>query len=81
MTVRVLLFGPEASKAGRDHVIVQLVADRTCGAVKAAVTRSCEPIAESVGAARIALNGKFADDEQIVSDGDEVAVIGMVSGG
>ena len=81
MKVRVLLFGPEAARAGCDHVVVNLGPDRTCAAVKSAVAQTCENLGEDVLSARIALNGRFAADEQVVRDGDEVAVIGMVSGG
>ncbi len=71
----------EASKAGRDQWLWNWGWTRPA-AVKAAVSavvRSRSPGASARPGSR--LNGKFAADEQVVRDGDEVAVIGMVSGG
>jgi molybdopterin converting factor small subunit len=81
MMLRVLIFGPEAARAGRDHVPVTLNEDRTCGAVLRAVALVCPAIAPMLAGARLAVNSKFADAAQVVRDGDEVALIGMVSGG
>ena len=81
MTLRVLIFGPFAAKAGRDHVPVTLANDRSCGAVLRAVAQACPTLAPMLAGARLAVNSQFADAGQVVRDGDEVALIGMVSGG
>ena len=81
MTVRVLLFGPEAAAAGKRHVEVTVPHNATCASVKAAIAAVEPVLAASVAAARLAVNGEFAGTEQRVGPGDEVALIGMVSGG
>lgn len=81
MTLRVLIFGPQAAKAGRDHVAVTLAGDRTCAAVIRAIAEACPVLAPTLAGARVAVNSRFADPEHIVREGDEIALIGMVSGG
>lgn len=81
MTLRVLIFGPEAAKAGRDHVAVTLAEDRTCAAILRALAHACPALGPTLTGARLAVNSRFAEPSHIVREGDEVALIGMVSGG
>ena len=81
MTLRVLIFGPFAARAGRDHVPVTLADDRTCAAVLREVAQACPTLAPMLTGARLAVNSRFAEAGQVVREGDEVALIGMVSGG
>ena len=81
MEVRVLLFGAEAAAAGRADVRVRVDGACTCATVKRELARALPALAGMVGSARVAVNAEFAPPEQPIKDGDEVALIGMVSGG
>ena len=81
MRIRVLLFGAEAAAAGRREVSVDLDADATCAALKRALERAEPALRPLLGVARVAVNSEFAPEEQRIQPGDEVALIGMVSGG
>lgn len=86
MKMRVLLFGPEAAAAGRDCVIVD-TADSgataiTCRHLSGLLGDACPALRPSLATARFAVNGEFAPSpETPVREGDEVALIGLVSGG
>lgn len=81
MEVRVLLFGPEAHAAGRRDATLDVAAPVTCARVKEALARALPMIAGNVSAARLAVNAEFAAPERVIAPGDEVALIGVVSGG
>lgn len=66
--------------AGRREVVVT-VAEPTAGRVLEALARESEALAPSLAASRLAVNHAFVGDEHALSPGDEVALIGMVSGG
>lgn len=82
MQINVLLFGPQAQLAGKRELRVHLQEEPvTAGAVIEAI-RTLEPQLEpSLRTSRLAVNHEFAANEQSVAPGDEVALIGMVSGG
>lgn len=82
MVIRVLLFGPEAAAAGVRAVEVD-VADgaRTAAAVLGRIGEACPALRGRLGSARLAVNGEFAAPAQAIGVGDEVALIGLVSGG
>jgi|GEM_PF-474953 len=79
MRVEVRLFGPERAAAGRDTVAVDLAESATAGDVLAAVGEACPGL--SLAAARLAVNHEFAEPARAIASGDEVALIGLVSGG
>lgn len=81
MMVRVLLFGPEAAAAGRAFVDADAPPGATSADIKAAVARACPAVAPLLGPARLAVNAEFVPDGRAVCPGDEVALIGLVSGG
>ncbi|GIW75335.1 MAG: hypothetical protein KatS3mg104_0398 [Phycisphaerae bacterium] len=79
---RVLLFGPIAQTAGttcaevmieQPDILVEQLIETLC--------RQNPGIASSVRTCRIARNHAFAQDHERVSFRDELALIGMVSGG
>lgn len=81
MQVTVLLFGPQATLAGTREITVE-PAEPTAGSVLAALaTAAAEPLVGSLGTSRLAVNHEFAEDTHPIRPGDEVALIGMVSGG
>ncbi len=81
MRVRVLLFGPEADAAGASEVSVDVDETPTCAALRAHLARAVPALVPSLPGCRFALNGEFAPDSSAIGEGDEVALIGMVSGG
>lgn len=80
MQVNVLLFGPQATLAGKREVAVE-VAEPTAQAVLTALSEAAEPLAASLAASRLAVNHEFVAETHPIRPGDEVALIGMVSGG
>lgn len=81
MTVRVLLFGAEAAALGAAHADVDIEHTPTCNAVKAALLKRFPALAPHLPAARLAVNSEFSPPDRIIAQGDEVALIGLVSGG
>lgn len=81
MRTRVLLFGPFAAAAGASSVEVEAGASPTAGEVLASLPRASEALTPLMPGARLAINCAFADPAAIVREGDEVALIGLVSGG
>ncbi len=81
-TVEVLLFGPLAARAGADRVTVPVPGlPLPCEAVREAVARAHPELSESLSLHRFAVNARFVPEDHPVEAGDEVALIGMVSGG
>jgi len=81
MTVEVLLFGPERAAVGADRVRVPLADERTCAALRAGLAAAAPALAPALATARFAVNSRFVADSYGIGEGDEVALIGMVSGG
>lgn len=82
MRVSVLLFGPQATLAGARSVEVDTVGEApTANEVLAALREAAPALTGSLASSRLAINHEFAADNQIIQPGDEVAIIGMVSGG
>ena len=81
MTVKVLLFGAERAAAGTDALAVALDGHRTCLAVRAALERQCPALRAHLKTARFAVNCSFVPDDRAIDTGDEIALIGLVSGG
>ena len=82
MTVTVLLFGPQAQLAGHREIAVDVPGDvATVGAVLAALGEAAGELRDSLRTSRLAVNHEFATEETVINPGDEVALIGMVSGG
>ncbi|MEN0111214.1 MAG: MoaD/ThiS family protein [Planctomycetota bacterium] len=81
MTVTVLLFGPQAQLAGASEIAVEVGEAPTADDVLAAIGAACEALRPSLGVSRLAVNHAFASGDTPVSASDEVALIGMVSGG
>lgn len=82
MLARVKLFGPMCQAVGRNELSINLQAELpSCAALRSAI-RAGEPrLAGFVDACRFAVNGRFAGEEQRLTEDDEIALIGFVSGG
>ncbi len=82
MEIRVQLFGTEARTVGRSAVCVQLAGPRcTCSELRARMAEVEPRLATALRTGRFAVNHAFATDAQPIAPGDEVALIGLVSGG
>ena len=79
MRIEVKLFGAERAAVGCGTVAVDLAEGATAGDVLAALGEACPGL--SLASARLAVNHEFAGAERIIAPGDEVALIGLVSGG
>jgi molybdenum cofactor cytidylyltransferase len=79
--VTVRLFAVARQRAGRPEVTVELDEPATVGDLKRALATAVPELAPIVPALRIAIAAEYADDDQPVPPGAEVAVIPPVSGG
>jgi molybdopterin converting factor small subunit len=82
VNITVKLFGPQAQLARTRELIVELPdEDVTCGELRQILTRMQSPLSASLAASRLAVNQAFAAEDDPVRAGDEVALIGLISGG
>jgi molybdopterin synthase catalytic subunit len=82
MTITVQLFGPAAQAVGRSSVALDIDEPAsTCAMVRSRLGQAEPKLAPLLTHCRLAVNHSYAADDQIVEPADEVALIGMVSGG
>ncbi len=79
MRVEVLLFGAEREAAGCARAVVE-VSRATCEGVREGLGKQHPKLTRFLGAARLAVNGEFANANRAVVATDEVTLIGLVSG-
>ncbi|MGA2499707.1 MAG: MoaD/ThiS family protein [Tepidisphaeraceae bacterium] len=78
----VLLFGPLADKASARQIRMSLpVGSRTCADLRKALAAAEPRLAPLLPACRIAVNQAFAAEDRLLLNTDEIALIGLVSGG
>lgn len=80
-TIRVKLFGQLAEAAGRGELPIEVSAPATCAAVRARLAAERPQLASLLPACRFAVNHAFAAEDAQIDENDEVALIGLVSGG
>lgn len=77
-----LLFGPQAQLAETRQVALRFDRDAVTAADVLAALRDAAPrLSDSLGTSRLAVDHEFAAADRVIAPGDEVALIGMVSGG
>jgi molybdopterin converting factor small subunit len=82
MTVTIKLFGPLSRAAASKELAITLDHQRpTCGDLRARLASSEPLLAASLPACRFAVNHAFVTDDCELAEGDEVALIGLTSGG
>lgn len=82
MTITVKLFGPQAQMAGQRELVLDFPASQiNCGELRAAMARCHSRLAPTLASSRFAINQSFATDADAIHPGDEVALIGLISGG
>ncbi len=81
MKVRILLFGHESAAISRSHVELDLPAPATCHTLREHLAAAYPSLRPHLPAARFAINSRFAIPDQVIAPSDEIALIGLVSGG
>ncbi len=82
MRVTVRLFGFEADALGQRTVTIEVPdQELTCGRLAQGLAEAEPKLAQRPGSCRLAVNHEFAVDDRRIGPDDEVALIGMVSGG
>jgi molybdopterin converting factor subunit 1 len=77
----VLLFAAARDLAGTDTATVSLALGATVAQLRAALARDFPALAKLLAKSAVAVNHDFAEDDRVLTPGDEVAVIPPVSGG
>jgi molybdopterin converting factor subunit 1 len=81
MIVRVKLFAAARELAGCDELSIEVETPATIGDVRREVTRTCPMLATILPHCLWALDARYANDGDEVSESSEVALIPPVSGG
>lgn len=82
MTLTVKIFGPLAAAAGGHELVVHPQAEPlTCAGLRGFLMQQTPQLAALLPACRFAINHAYADEAQVIHPEDEVALIGLVSGG
>ncbi len=82
MLVHIKLFGPLSRAVGQPEVTVPLRrAAPTCAMLRAELAEREPRLAQLLSGCRFAVNREFAAEERPIAAGDEIALIGFVSGG
>ena len=81
MTLTVHLFARGRELAGADTIAAELPAAATVADLRRTLAARFPAIAGLLERSAVAVNHDFAEDDRVLSAGDEVAVIPPVSGG
>lgn len=81
MTLTIHLFAAAREAAGVEAVGVELPPDATVADLRRRLAEQHPPLAGLLARSAVAVNHDFADESQVLSPGDEVAVLPPVSGG
>jgi molybdopterin synthase sulfur carrier subunit len=82
MTIRILYFAAVRDLVGLDEEALSLQEDvRTIADLAALLARHHPVLAGRLSAVRFARNETFARSDELLSDGDEIALIPPVAGG
>ncbi len=76
-----MLFGPQADLAGCRELHLTVGETATCAQLREMLAEACPALVPSLGESRFAINQQMAGDDRAVRADDEVALIGLVSGG
>ena len=81
LRIRVRLFAMQRETAGMRELRVEVPLGATVDDAWTAVVRTIPALAPGRASLRFAVNGEYADEDQALADGDELACIPPVSGG
>jgi molybdopterin synthase catalytic subunit len=79
--ITIRLFGAEAEAQGDSQVTVRVETPAHCGQLRRMLAERHPALAPRLPACRFAVNHAFVGEEHPVVEEDEVALIGLVSGG
>ena len=79
-SLTIKLFGPQAQLVGKRELVVT-PAELTVGSVLSAISQTYPELASTLSVSRLAVNQDWTAPEDPVRASDELALIGMVSGG
>jgi len=81
-TIEVLVFGMQSRAIGADRVTLnELSFPVAASEVLTLIARVSPELSASMGVSRLAINHEFADSTTLIHAGDEVALVGLISGG
>lgn len=81
LVIDVLFFGPAKDAAGDARIALEAQNRASIGNVRELLAARSEDLKQLLKTARIARNREFVNDDMVVEEGDEIAVIPPVSGG
>lgn len=81
MRVRVRLFAVQRLQAGKRTHDLELSAGADVAAAWAVLLEDLPALEAPAGSVRFARNGRYVDEDELLTDGDELAVIPPVAGG
>ena len=81
MQIDILLFGPQAKLAQSARVTIDLNHTPTVAEALSVLGQSVPELVPTLKASRLAVNHEYAQKDDVLCEDDEVALIGMVSGG
>lgn len=80
--LQVLVFGPQAHTVGAERLHIEGVEfPITAAELMTQIAAAYPGLANSLGVSRIAINHAFATPDRSIARGDEVALVGLISGG
>ena len=81
MKIKVLLFAEMSEKVGAREIELELENDATVATVKATLAQQYPSAVELISRSVISVDHAYANEQQLLSSGMEIAVIPPVSGG
>jgi molybdopterin converting factor subunit 1 len=81
LRLTVLLFAAARDLAGADSLAVDLLPGSRIADLRAVLADRVPALAVLLAKSAVAVNHDFAEDDRVLNEGDEVAVIPPVSGG
>ncbi|MEM9346073.1 MAG: MoaD/ThiS family protein [Planctomycetota bacterium] len=81
MQIDILLFGPQAKLAKTNRITIELDHAPTVADAMSMLGEQLPELVPTLGVSRLAINHEYAQADDELSEGDEIALIGMVSGG
>lgn len=80
--LHVLVFGPQAQSVDTERLVIAGIHfPITADALMSKIAEAYPDLAPSLGVSRIAINHAFAAPDSPIACGDEVALVGLISGG
>jgi molybdopterin synthase catalytic subunit len=81
MRIRVRLFAMQRQQTGRRDVVLEIPAPATVASAWQELARAYPALEPAAASVRFARNGAYVEPQELLADGDELAVIPPVSGG